>query len=249
MSVRRAAYCAGLLASTSLAFACGTAGDDHDDGPTGPSASGGTSGQTRGGTSGSSGRPAFDAGSSSGAVEPAPRIGGLTPLAGDYGADVTLTGENLAVTGARLVLETPGGPLEIPFPEDSTDATGFVRSWEDTRIVFRYPFPASGAISVSTAGGTVQAGRFTPSWAPGPALAVQTPHTQREVLYAGSPAPGILHVLFDGRSGPRVIVAGAESLSPVGFDRGGFPILHASLLPTATGGVEGYFASATGGAL
>lgn len=234
------------------AIACGSSTDDPGESASGGQASGGTSGgpgSSNGDPGGSSGRPSFDAGGSSGNAGPAPTVSGMTPTEGDYGADVTIVGQNLAVSGATLALGTPGGPWEIPFPTSGQDETGVIKSWDDTHIVFRYPFPALGAVSVQTSGGAVQAGSFTPTLLPGPPLPVATPHTQREVLYAGSPAPGTLHVVFDGRSGPHVLTAGQGSLTMADFDRGGDPILHASLLPTDAGGVEGYFASATGGVL
>lgn len=253
MSFSRIWIMGGVVALLGVA-ACEGQDDDPggSSGASGASGANGTSGRpTSSGDnpSGSSSGRGFDAGSSSGSAAPAPTVSAMSPAQGDYGAEVTIVGTNLAAAGATLALGTPGGPWEIPFPSSGQEPSGVIQSWDDTRIVFRYPFPALGPVTVQTNGGAVQAGVFAPSLLPGPPLPVATPHTQREVLYAGSPAPGTLHVVFDGRSGPRVLTAGQDSLSVVGFDRGGNPILHASLLPTDAGGVEGYFASATGGAL
>jgi hypothetical protein len=213
------------------------------------SGSGGTSAGSSGtgGGKGGSGGGQSDGGpvivNDGGAVPPKPpMVASVAPLAGDYGTEVTITGDDLNSTGATLVLSSPKGtPLTYPMPSaPSSDPATVVRLWSKTEIRFKYPFPAEGSVVVRTAAGQATAGTFVPTWSPGQPLSGA--FSKAGLLDVTSPALGKLVAAFDRDSGPTLLVADGTSVTAVAFDRGPSTINQMHLVSSATGGVAGYFA-------
>lgn len=84
------------------------------------------------------------------APPPPPVVSSISPLSGPYGTTVTITGEHFGDAPLDNALTLAG----------VRSAT--VASWSDTEITFRFPFPATGNVALRTAGGSVEAGTFTP---------------------------------------------------------------------------------------
>jgi hypothetical protein len=122
---------------------------------------------------------------------PAPKIDSMEPASGPYGTEVTIRGEGLgngALAGFSLVLGNQGEVVLNPKDKQS------VVSWSDEEIVFRYPFPAEGAVSLEAPKGALVAGDFAPTWHVARAIE-QAPAAS--VLATVSPAPDHLVMLFD----------------------------------------------------
>lgn len=92
---------------------------------------------------------------------PAPEIDSMDPTSGPYGTLVTIKGlglGNASLAGFTLAVGNQG---EVTLtPKDK----GSVVSWTDEEIVFRYPFPAEGAVALEGPKGDVVAGEFQPTW-------------------------------------------------------------------------------------
>jgi hypothetical protein len=225
-----------LVACTST-----VSGEPLPDGRESSSSSGGASSGASG-SNGSSGSYESDGGTP--ATRPPPVITGVAPLAGDYGTEVTITGDNLDEASAVLSLATPTEPYELRMPAQGTQPApeSVIVKWTKTEIVFKYPFPAEGTIGVTTRSGQATGGSFEPSWRPGSPLSGV--FSRRELLAVVSPSPGRLVAMFDGATGPQVVVAepnGTVTSKP--FARGGTLIFHASLWVTPSGTVDGVFAA------
>lgn len=122
---------------------------------------------------------------------PEPSIESMEPASGAYGTLVTIRGQGLgnpALGGFTLALGNQG-EVELT-PQDKVA----VQSWTDEEIVFRFPFPAEGAVSLEAPKGAALAGEFTPTW-----------HVAREIdkapaataLASISPEPDHIVMLFD----------------------------------------------------
>ncbi len=205
------------------------------------SSSSGASGASTG-SSGSSGSYESDGGAP--ATRPPPVITSVSPLSGDYGTEVTIAGDNLDEASAVLSLATPTDPLELRMPAQGAQPTpeSVIVKWTKSEIVFKYPFPAEGATRVATKSGQADGGTFEPSWRPGSPLSGV--FSRREWLAAASPSPGKLVAMFDGATGPLVVVADANgTVTSKPFARGGTLIFHASLWVMPGGTVDGVFAA------
>jgi len=122
---------------------------------------------------------------------PKPQIDSMEPSSGPYGTPVTIKGlglGNAAIAGFTLAVGNQG---EVTLnPKDKTS----VVSWTDEEIVFRYPFPAEGGVSLEGPKGDAMAGEFQPTW-----------HVAREldkapaasVLASISPAAHHIVMLYD----------------------------------------------------
>lgn len=127
----------------------GNAGRNSSGGRTGGSGSGGSSSDADGG----SGEPPAD--------YPSPSVSSLEPKSGAYGTLVTIKGEGLGnrgLSGFKLAVGNVGDVVLTPKDK------AFVSSWTDDEIVFRFPFPAEGGVSLEAPKGAVLAGEFQPTW-------------------------------------------------------------------------------------
>ena len=238
-----------VLSSVGVA-ACGSFIEGEDDGSNGTRSSSGASG-TSGGTSGTSGGSSGTSGSSSGYTDdpnnggtrPPPSITSIAPLEGDYGTLVTITGDNLDEASAELVLNGPAEPVKIRMPTGTgTGQPGaIVMKWSKTEIAFKYPFPAEGAVSITTKSGQAQGGSFLPSWRPGSPLSGA--FTRRELLSIVSPEAGSMVAAFDGITGPVILHAKDGAVTPRAYDRGAVSVLGLSLYVTPGGAVEGVYSN------
>lgn len=166
----------------------------------GGSARGGSTGTVSGGKggagtaispseAGSGGEPA---GGAAGAPAGArgPQIDSMQPSSGPYGTVVTIKGSGLgsgARSGFTLALGNQGEVTLTP----KDDA---ITSWTDDQIVFRFPFPAEGAVALEAPQGAAMAGEFQPTWHIAQTIA-QAPAAS--VLASISPAAGHIEMLFD----------------------------------------------------
>lgn len=184
-----------------------------------PSAGRGGSGNTGGSAAGSGGTQAGDSGSGgsggSAEIDPEPpKVEEMTPSEGAYGTRVTIRGSWLGSgsrVGSMLVLEADGGELVL---EPDAEA---VESWSEEEIVFRYPFPASGAIGLQTAEGRADVGDFVPTWrilrkvenAPAASVvsSISTKPRSISMLLEGTP-PSLFELSASGVSTHDVILNG-----------------------------------------
>jgi IPT/TIG domain-containing protein len=153
----------------------------------------GSSGSGNAGSTGDAGGSSEPTGGASDppAEYPEPSIDSMEPASGAYGTLVTIKGHGLgnpSLSGFTLAIGNQG---EVTItPKDQA----FVSSWTDEEIVFRFPFPAEGGVSLEAPQGAVLAGEFQPSW-----------HIAREidkapaesVLASIVSAPDHLTLLFD----------------------------------------------------
>ncbi len=136
-----------------------------------------------GGGSTSDGGPRFDAGNGFDAsVGPVATVTSTAPTAGEYGTMITIQGSNFGPSGS-VRLASGIGVITLNSSALKADAG---EHWQDTRIAFRYPFPAEGNIVVSTSAGLADAGLFAPSWLPG------VPLNQAQDVY--TPFPSTMRV-------------------------------------------------------
>lgn len=177
-----------------------------------------------------------------GATRPPPTITNVTPLAGDYGTLVTITGDNLDEGSAALVLGGTDEDVTIAKPsagEGAGEPSAIVTKWTKTEIQFRYPFPADGAVGIRTRSGQARGGTFVPRVRPG--VPASGKFSRRDMLAIVSPAPGTVVAAFDGEAGPYLLVATGGDVRATAFPRGSEALRHASLFVTASGDVEGLF--------
>ena len=122
---------------------------------------------------------------------PEPKVDSMDPVSGPYGTLVTIKGEGLgnpALSGFTLAVGDQG---EVTLtPKDKTS----VMSWSDNEIIFRYPFPAEGGVSLEAPKGAVVAGEFQPTWHVAQEIEMPPAAT---VLASISPAPDHIEMLFD----------------------------------------------------
>lgn len=241
-----------LLGAVGIA-ACGADPDEGDFGDAGPSngRSGDADSPSGSGGNGDNGGNGGDDGNGDDGIDyesdggggtkaPPPVITGISPLEGDYGAEVTVTGDNLNPSSAALILDTPAAPLKIDIPKDTTNPNPIVVKWTKTEIRFKYPFPAEGAVRVSTSSGQATGGTFAPSVRPGSPIAGT--FARRDLLGFVSPAAGTIVGIFDGDLGPRVLVGRPDgSVQVRTFTRGASALQRMGVYATAQGTVEGFF--------
>ncbi len=229
--------------SGAAALACGShvvdgTGDGGDETANGANGTSGT-----GGTSGSYEDPGHD-----GVGRPPPVIASVSPLAGDYGTEVTVTGDNFDDATTRLVLSGGAEPLSYAMPAQGTPSkpSNVITKWTKTEITFRYPFPAEGVIRVTSNAGQAEGAAFVPSWTPG--TPVSGAFDRQPLLAVVSPAVGTTVAAFDGVTGPLVVIGKPDgSIETRPFQRGSSSLLTMSLHVTPSGTVDGFFSS--GGAL
>jgi hypothetical protein len=122
---------------------------------------------------------------------PEPQIDSMDPTSGPYGTPVTIKGVglgNAALAGFTLAVGNQG---EVTLnPQDKAS----VVSWTDEEIVFRYPFPAEGGVSLEGPKGDAIAGEFQPTWHVGLEIS-QAPAVT--VLASISPAANHIVMLYD----------------------------------------------------
>ena len=228
-----------LATVAALLVACSSTIDNGFPEEKGSSGSSGSSGAS--GTSGSSGDYVDPSGT--GATRPPPTIASTGPLEGEYGTLVTITGDNLDEASAKLELGTPTENLSFPKPAAGTGdglPTAVIKKWTKTEIQFKYPFPAEGVIRVVTKSGQAEGASFVPAWRPGSPLAVKL--TRRELLGAVSPANGTIVAMFDGASGPKILMGNPDgSVTAKSYNRGSGELLTGSLYVTPAGKVDGFF--------
>jgi hypothetical protein len=169
---------------------------DQDSGATtsrsGTSGSAASSGKAAGGTTGNLG----DGGSTGGvgggelAGYPAPEIDSMDPAVGPYGTAVTITGKGLGNAVLKGFTLAVGNQGEVELTPDSDE----VVSWSDEEIVFRYPFPAEGAVALEGPKGDALAGEFAPTWHIAQQLETAPAAT---VIASISPEPDRIMMLFD----------------------------------------------------
>lgn len=118
-------------------------------------------------------------GSSAPPAPPPPTVTSVSPSSALWGAQLTITGTNFGATQGT-------GKVEFPSP---AGANGFVvDTWTDTSITGRVAFPANGAVSVVTTGGTASTSFTTMEpYAPSAAVDVTAP-VQEIVLSTGDVA-------------------------------------------------------------
>jgi hypothetical protein len=168
----------------------------------------------------------------------------VSPLQGDYGTEVTVTGDNFDGQAANLSLGTAGEALAYGMPAQGTQSkpSNVITKWSKTEIKFRYPFPAEGVIRVTSKSGTAEGGSFVPSWKAGTPLTGA--FNRQPMLAVVSPAPGTMVAAFDGVTGPLIVIGAADgSISTKAFNRGSTSILTMSLYVTPNGSVDGFFSS------
>lgn len=232
MRIRTLAFLVALPACTSTVEGAPVTDDDADGGASSSSSSS-SGGQSSGGFEKDAGPPA---------TRPPPVITGVSPLEGDYGTPITITGDNLDEASAALSLATPTEPLTIKMSAAASPSDVIVTKWSKTEIVFKYPFPAEGAVRVTTASGQADGGSFTPSWTPGSPLSGV--FSRRETLAVVSPSAGRLVAAFDGATGPKLVVAEPDgAVTAKSFSRGPTLLFQASLWVTSSGQVDGIFAA------
>jgi hypothetical protein len=224
------------------AAACGSDVTGNGGGTSSGGASGGTSSGGTSGTSGSSGSYTTDP--NAGATRPPPVITSASPLAGDYGTTVTIEGDNLDEASAELTLASPTGALSVPMPPPGSGGVAqpdqVVLSWSKTKIEFRYPFPADGAVGITTKSGQASGGTFVPSTRPG--SGISGVFTRRELLSTVSPSAGTLVAAFDGDTGPQILVAkGDGTIDTKAYNRGSTKLTTMSLYVDG-GSVGGLYA-------
>jgi hypothetical protein len=148
---------------------------------------------------------------------PEPQIESMEPTSGPYGTHVTIKGTglgNAALAGFTLAVGNQG---EVTLnPKDKAS----VVSWTDDEIVFRYPFPAEGGVSVEGPKGDAVAGEFQPTWHVAQEMK-QAPAVT--VLASISPAADHIVMLYDTMPlslvdvGPDGVVE--HSVTAPGIDR------------------------------
>lgn len=201
----------------------GGTGGTGSSGKGGSSATAGRSGSGNGGGSasgsaghgGGGGDSAMGGSAGSDEAEPEPpKVEDMSPEVGAYGTRVTVLGSWLGSSsrvGSMLVLAADGGDLVL---EPNSEA---VESWSEERIVFRYPFPAAGAVSLETAEGNTEVGDFAPTWrilrkvenAPAASVvsSISTQAGSISMLLEGTP-PSLLEISASGVSTHDVTLNG-----------------------------------------
>jgi hypothetical protein len=190
------------LATVMGAWACEPNRIRHFDAVSEPTPSeAGTSHTSMGGKSGASGSTNVPEGGAQTGAEggsgdlpadyPEPSVDSMEPTSGPYGTLVTIKGQglgNAALAGFTLAVGNQG---EVTLtPKDKTS----VMSWTDDEIIFRYPFPAEGGVSLEAPKGALMAGEFQPTWHIAQEIDIPPAAT---VLASISPAADHIEMLFD----------------------------------------------------
>jgi hypothetical protein len=141
-----------------------------------------------------------------------PQVESMTPEVGPFGEIISIRGTWLGSPSRTAQLRIGTTP---PFTLFSNDEN-FVESWTEDEILFRYPFPADGAIAIETAEGSAAVGSFTPSWF---TLATASNAPATSVISSISTAAATVTLLFDTdppellELGPDGAVTGAVTLN------------------------------------
>ncbi len=227
MRARQISQTLPCVALCFTAFACGSPDDGASSEP-GPPGNGGAPSAANGGSgNGSAGSAGQGGGAGSGGagggvggtdavagsagqggqavvIEPGPPVvEAVTPETGAYGTVVSVTGAFLgspARTGAQLRIGASPAFTILANDED------FVDSWTEDEILFRYPFPAAGPITIETPQGAAGVGEFTPSWFT-QVTAANAPAAS--VIASLSTSPQTVTLLFDGTP-PVLLELGPE---------------------------------------
>jgi hypothetical protein len=154
----------------------------------------------------------------------------MTPEQGPFGELVTIRGTWLGspARAAQLRIGTTS-----PFTIFSSDEN-FVESWTEDEIVFRYPFPADGAISLETAQGSAAVGSFTSSWF---TLATASNAPAASVISSISTAADTVTLLFD-TTPPVLLELGPEGAVEHEVSLGG-ALASSVRLYLGSSGIEG----------
>ena len=110
-----------------------------------------------------------DAGDEDVYVEPPgpPMVEEMSPLAGPYGTEIRIVGEDLgSLTREGVSLSIGTDPVLVLEPDSYPE----IVYWMESEIRFRFPFPYSGPVVLTTPEGTVDVGEFEPTWIPGERL-------------------------------------------------------------------------------
>ncbi|MFN7131382.1 MAG: hypothetical protein ACK4N5_04825 [Myxococcales bacterium] len=150
--------------------------------------------------------------------EEPPVVTSLAPAAGVYGAELTITGSNLRPDAGSLWIDLGEPPVQfVPEPGKRwveisdeplrlLDTHPAVQRWTAEEIVFRYPFPAEGPVTVRTANGEASAAPFQPTWIPGvPGGVLGKGET---IVDAVAGAEGRVHVLLQNDAATRLLSFG-----------------------------------------
>jgi hypothetical protein len=130
-------------------------------------------------------------GDGSAAQYPEPQVDSMEPTSGPYGTLITIKGQGLGNPSRSGFTLAIGNQGEVTLsPKDKTS----VMSWTDDEIVFRYPFPAEGGVSLEAPKGAVMAGEFQPTWHVAQEIDKAPAAT---VLASISSAPNHVQMLFD----------------------------------------------------
>jgi hypothetical protein len=145
-----------------------------------------------GGTTGNASNGGGTTGGAGGVLAnyPAPEIETMDPAVGPYGTAVTITGSGLGNAELKGFTLAVGNQGEVELTPESDE----VVSWNDEEIVFRYPFPAEGAVALEGPKGNALAGEFAPTWHVAQELETAPAAT---AIASISPVPDHITMLFD----------------------------------------------------
>jgi len=186
-------------------------------------------------SSGMGGSPDDVGGSGAGgsALEPGPpEITALAPTAGPYGTRVTVSGQWLGSASRKGVQLVLGDAEEVTLDPSSTLG---VESWTESEIVFRFPFPATGTILLTTPQGEAEAGDFLPSWVS--ALQIASSATASAVASI-SMAPSTITMLLD-TTPPTLLELGPDGARENTVELGGAVLPSVQLYTGPNGLLEG----------
>lgn len=127
-----------------------------------------------------------------------PTVESVSPLDGPYGTTITINGSFLGSSSrAGVQLRIGNAPAFVI----QANSESFVESWSEDEIRFRYPFPATGEITLETPQGVAAVGDFESSWV---SSSVATNAPAASVIASISAAPQTVTLLFD--STPPVLL-------------------------------------------
>jgi hypothetical protein len=256
MRRRRSAIVLPLVALTSTFGLSCWMPDDPDDGLDDGAGQGGTAGvagssagaandggaQNTGGTSAGAGAggavgsagAAGEAGQGGGGAPPIPPgppdVEAMTPELGPFGERISIQGSWLGSPSRSAQLRIGTTPAFTILSNDDN----YVEAWTENEIVFRYPFPADGAISLETAQGSAAVGSFSPTWL---TLATASNAPTVSVISSISTAAQTVTLLFD-TSPPVLLELGPQSAVQHDVDLGG-AVASSVRLYLGSSGIEG----------
>jgi hypothetical protein len=195
--------------------------------------SGASGGAGVGGTA-SSGGAAGEAGQGAGGAPPTPpgppAVETMTPELGPFGELISIQGSWLGNPSRSAQLRIGTTPAFTILSSDDS----YVESWTENEIVFRYPFPADGAIALETAQGSAVVGSYTPTWL---TLATASNAPTVSVISSISTAAQTVTLLFD-TSPPVLLELGPDGAVRHDVDLGG-AVASSVRLYLGSSGIEG----------